>query len=114
VEQHYVETRPGQRELKSCLVVRMSHAPDRPVRARPAGLGFEGEEHRYYSGAARYTGLFWPVTEEGAGKALRNLGIISVTAFKRDAEQRGYYLEMNKLGPPQANDVRPRPVGSGK
>ena len=108
VEQHYVETKPGARELKSCLVVRMSHGVGRPVRVQVRGVRVEGQEHRYYADAGKYTGIFWPVTEEQANE-LQSLGVISVNAFKREAEQRGYYMQMDKLGPPTASDVRPQP-----
>jgi hypothetical protein len=111
VEEHFVETSPGQRTLQKCLVVRMSHELGPAVWVRPAGLRFEGQEHRFYHEAKQYTGLFWPVDEASIGQALQSVGVISLNAFKRDAELRGFYVE-DRLPPPTANDVRPRPVGA--
>lgn len=109
VEKHVVQTKPGLREAQSCLVVRLRYDPLQPVRARTRGLSFEGQEHRWYTEAGCYTGLFWPVTEQQAKTALTGVGIVSLTAFKRDAEQRGYTIDLDKLAAPQANDVKPQP-----
>jgi hypothetical protein len=111
VEEHFVETAPGERTLQKCLVVRMSHELGPAVWVRPAGLRFDGQEHRFYHDAKKYTGLFWPVNEAEITKSLQSIGVISLTAFKRDAELRGFYIE-DRLPPPAASDVRPRPVGS--
>jgi hypothetical protein len=105
VEDHYVETRPGVREKKSCLVVRLDHAA---TRVQLRGLQAAGQEHRYYTRAGKYAALFWPMTAAGA-ESLQGLSIISIASLKREAQQRGYYYE-TLLGPPQASEIRPRPV----
>jgi len=110
VEKHLVEVRPGVREVRDCLVVRLGHAPDRPVRVRLGEMRVEGQEHRWYTAASKYTALFWPVPEAALKQASKGLTVWSVNAFKRDARERGYYLEMDKLGPPIAGDRRPQPV----
>jgi hypothetical protein len=109
VEEHIVQTGPGLREKKSCLVVRLEHAPQRPVWVRLRGLNLAGQEHRFYLQAGQYTGLFWPVTRQEADQVLLGLDLFSVAAFKRDAERRGYTIEMTNLAAPEANSVRPRP-----
>src|SRR5262249_37200084 len=71
VEEHLVASRRDRKlEKTSCLVVRLSHAPDRPVWVRLQGLDAAGQEHRFYTEANKYTALFWPVTEEQANKIL--------------------------------------------
>jgi hypothetical protein len=107
VEEHVVETQPGVRTPQSCLVVRLVYAPDRPIWAEVRGVNAVGEEHRFYQSANRYTGLFWPVTAAAAEKALTRVGLISLAAFKRTAEQRGFALEMKDLPAPSGNDGRP-------
>jgi hypothetical protein len=113
VEDHYVETSPGNRTLEKCLVVRMTHDLGPTVWARPGGVKFEGQEHRFYREANKYTGLFWPVTEGDAAKALQSIGVISLNAFKRDAEQRGFFIQ-DRMPAPQASEVRPQPLSGGK
>lgn len=113
VEEHLVEVRPGIRETRSCLVVRLSHAADRPVMVRPRGLAPAGQEHRFYSQASQYTGLFWPVTPDEANEALQAVDLFSLTVLKRNAEQRGFAIEMNDLGAPDPGDIRPRQPLSG-
>jgi len=111
VEDHPVETAPGRRESKPCLVIRVAYAPGKPVWVRPKGLNPAGHEHRFYAEARRYTGLFWPVTRDEARDSLAGLEFVSLTDFKARAERRGFALELRTLGPPEPNDVRPRAVG---
>jgi len=110
VEEHLVETRPGIKEKQSCLVVRLRHAEGKPVWAEAGGLAFEGREHRFFAQANASTSLFWPATKHRAEDALRSLRLYSVPAFKREAEQRGYHIELGDLKAPEASDVRPRPL----
>ncbi len=110
VETHVLETQPGRREPQPCLVVRLAHTPGQKLLVRPEGLALGGREHRFYSSIGRYTGLFWPVTSDEAATALSELGVISVDAFKLEAQRRGYALQLNKLSPPQPTDMRPRPA----
>ncbi len=109
VERHVVETQPGLREAQSCLVVRLDHAPGKPVWARVAGLRPLGEEHRFYKDIGRYSGLFWPVAPDEAREALSSLSVISLNEFKREAKRRGFVMEMDQLPTPVPNDFRPRP-----
>jgi hypothetical protein len=108
IEDHPVETRPGVVAVQSCLVVRLSHARNRPVWVRPLGLDPAGQEHRFYAACDRYTGLFWPVSREGAA-ALAGLSLYSLAAFKSEAERRGFVLELGNLKAPAADEVWPRP-----
>ena len=73
------------------------------------GLTVKGQEHRYYSNAGKYTALFWPVTPDQAATVLKGVDVYSLPAFKRDAEQRGFAMEIPNLYDPQASDVRPLP-----
>ncbi len=110
VEDHLIEVRPGVKEKQSCLVVRLRHTEGKPVWADLRGLTPAGEEHRLYSQANSYTGLFWPVPKEALAETLSGLRVYSLPAFQRDAERRGYSIEMRDLKSPEASDVRPRPL----
>lgn len=113
IEDHYVETRPGLREVKSCLVVRISHALGKPVWSAVAGFQPEGHEHRFYSLPNKYTGLFWPVTQATSAQLTR-LSLISLSDFKKDATKRGFSMELKDTPIPQVNDNRPpQPVNLG-
>lgn len=109
VERHVVETEPGVREPQSCLVVRLDHLPEKPVWARVAGLKPLGEEHRFYKDIGKYSGLFWPIAHDEADEAISGLSVVSLDEFKRDAQRRGFVLEMDRLPVPVPNDFRPRP-----
>lgn len=110
VEQRPIQTRPGVIETKSCLVVHLRHSPDKPVWVQVRGLNLTGQEHRFFTRAGHYTGLFWPVTVDGADVDLQSLSLYSLPAFKRHAERRGFRMEMRDLSLPAASDVRPRPL----
>jgi hypothetical protein len=110
VEDHPVETRPGAREIKTCLVVRLAHAPGKPISVRPRGLVLAGSEQRFYAAAARTTALFWPVTRDEAAAMLTGLSLYSVEAFKAQAERRGFSIEMRDLAPPTPDDFPPQEI----
>jgi hypothetical protein len=80
-----VEDRPGHKVTMPCLVVRGTYPPKGPVAARVAGgLKVQGQEHRFYSAANRYTGIFWGVSREQAQAAQFDLTLISVKAVQED------------------------------
>jgi hypothetical protein len=80
-----VEDTPGHKVAKPCLVVRATYPPKSPVMARIDGaLKVQGAEHRYYSAANRYTGIFWSVTPDQARDAAFNLTLVSVKAVQDD------------------------------
>jgi hypothetical protein len=108
VEDRYVEVSPGVRSMQPCLLVRLAHAPGKVLWATPEGVPAAGAEHRFYPSIGRYTGLFWPVTRETA-QELRGVGVISLETLKREAESRGYVLELDDIPAPQPGDVRPAP-----
>ena len=110
VEDHLVEVRPGAREVKSCLVVRLEHASGKPIAVRPTGLVPAGSEQRFYTAAARTTALFWPITKDEAGAKLTGLSLYSLNAFKAQAERRGYSIEMRDLPIPRPDDFPPQEV----
>lgn len=107
IEKHYVEVRRGVVELRSCLVVRMRHELNRPIITRMEFAEQEGAEHRLYARAGKYTGLYWFADEKAALETAR-LRIISIPAFKEEAERRGYVLQVRDLNAPDATDYRPR------
>src|SRR5262249_1595406 len=66
IEQHPVEVQPGEPlQAESCLVVRLEFPKGSPYIVNPEPLkellGTVSYEHRLYTQARKYTGLFWPV-----------------------------------------------------
>jgi hypothetical protein len=107
VEPHVVETSPGVREEQSCLVVRLSHVPGQAVWVRVGGVNPSGQEHRHYTSAGSYTGLFWPIAADEAELLLTGVSLISLEEFKREAHGRGCTLKLDDPPPPSPNDFRP-------
>jgi hypothetical protein len=118
VERRWVPARAGGREQRWCLVVRASHAPGKLLWARPdTTLALGGQEHRFHTSAARYVGLFWFVgletreaLEEQLDDKLAALQLVSVGAFKKEAEGRMLFAGFNDLSTPAAESGGPRPV----
>jgi hypothetical protein len=86
IEEHMVHIYPGAPpEKATCLVVRASF-PRKPQPRRiwvePIGLNEAGHQHEFYSPAGKYTGLFWPITEDTARRELGGLRIYSVDKLK--------------------------------
>ena len=83
IEPHLVEVQPGRVEEKPCLVVRLAFPADTPYFVDPRQLtGLEneiaGHEHRFYTRAGKYTGLFWPVGQAQFDR-LKSLGVVSLS-----------------------------------
>jgi hypothetical protein len=76
-EEHEVEYRAGEAKLatQQCMVVRIDYGKEGspvlvdPELLRDRGIKVVGYEHRIYSLAHKYTGVFWPVTREGDSRA---------------------------------------------
>lgn len=108
-EEREVETGPGIVEKMSCLVVRLRHPEGKPFLVqvrRTVGneqRHFTGHEHRFYTAAGKYTGIFWGWTEEELRREL-NLELISVEGLKKRAAQ----VQL-PLGVPDNRD-RPKPL----
>lgn len=115
VEEQTVQTAPATPrqpavfELKPCLVVRVRHAQGKPVWVRVKGVNAVGAEHRFYSEAGKYAGVFWPVTRDEAALHLQKIEVLSLSAFKEAAAQRQYDLELDNTYEPQVSDNRPLP-----
>lgn|GEM_PF-3039563 len=110
LEDHRVEVAPGEpTQSKPCLVVRLAFAGDHPCLVDPAslsGLQIVGHEHRVYSQAGKYTGLFWPVNPPQFQR-LAGLGLIALDEFRGQAEKQNM-LEI-KLGQPTVESQIPAP-----
>jgi len=111
VENHPVAVRPpgDSRQLRPCLVVRVKTSANNPVYVRLQGITPAGAEHRFYTQAGKYTAIFWPVTRDEMILSLRRIEIVSLAAFKRDAQARNAFIELDSLAEPQATDERPIP-----
>ena len=91
IEPHLVEVEPGQRAEKPCLVVRLAFPRGSPYLVEPSQLtGLEddiaGHEHRFYTAAAKYTGLFWPVNRSPF-EELKEVGLTSLAQLLGQAEK---------------------------
>jgi hypothetical protein len=81
-----------------CLVVRLRYPPGKPFLAQlPDTLNSIGQEHRFYTKAGKYTGIFWNVSEEQA-RDVKSLTLVSVETAKKKALR----LEKLELGAPDA------------
>jgi len=82
VEEREIVTAEGKKSLKTCLVVRCRHEPNRPVCVllEPDDKIPVGEEHCYYSQADKCTAIFWNLPDPE--KANFRLHVISIPEFK--------------------------------
>ncbi len=101
MEKHKVDTYNGGQEPQECLVVRLEYPKDRPVMVQLPTEGFPaiGQEHRFYSKANKYTGIFWGPTKQWLEDNLRTLRVISVEGFRQAAIRAERHMSM-KLDPP--------------
>jgi hypothetical protein len=85
---------------EDCLVVRLRYRQDRPFMAMLTGRdGAEGFEHRFYSEAGKYTGIFRGIPRrEDLGNSLR-LQLISLQDFKSYAEKQGLHAQLKLKQP---------------
>ncbi len=110
-ESHYVEDQPGQSpQLQPCLVVRLAYPMGSPYFVDPDSLKETTRyEHRYYTRAGKYAGLFWPVNESQfqnlRGSKVR---LVSLNRLREAAEKRQQKVEIKMLGRPR--DVVKLPV----
>jgi len=111
LEYHHVEIQPGEPpQPQPCLVIRLAFPENRPYIVDTEGLsGLKtvGHEHRLYSRAGKYTGLFWPVTQDQLEK-LGGVSLIALEALRSQAEAEKCTLEI-KLPPPRVEDQLPGP-----
>jgi hypothetical protein len=108
-EEHVVDVSEGQRARQKCLVVRVIHGVDNPVRIGVRGVPFVGQSLWQYPAVGRTTAVFWPVPAAAVGADLTAVELISLRAFRREAEQRGFFATLSDLPPPDPADEAPRP-----
>ena len=83
-------------------------------RTSPSGYARRGSapsnaQHRFYSQAGRYAGVFWPLNEDQVRNSLDAIEVVSVEAFRKRAQERGDYIEIGEAG---EGGPGPRPGGS--
>ncbi len=107
-EEHYFEVRPGEPpQLQHCLVIRLAYPMGSPYFVDPDSLKVSqtSYEHRYYTRAGKYAGLFGPVNESQfntlRGSKFR---LFSLNRLREEAAKRQQKVEI-KLGMP-SDDVR--------
>ncbi len=115
VEPHPVEIAAGVRQVRSCLVIRVAHAPGQTAWARPRGVLPAGRELRLYETAGESAALYWPV-EPAAIADLRAVEIVTLADLKRHCEADQHVILMSELPPPRPDDPTPpepaSPAGS--
>ena len=99
LEDHEVPLGPDQAGKKACLVVRFTHAPNKPVWARLVGLAPSGSQVRIFQAANKVTCLFWWPEAPTASRILadlKGLEIVSLSDFQKDAAAAGRHLKLTK------------------
>jgi hypothetical protein len=104
VEKHMADTHDGKKQEVSCLVVRLGFPPGQPVMVQLPGFR-GGQEHRFYSAAGKYTGIFWEMTPQQAQQQVQSLNLISLMGFREAALAAGQHTRIEL---PEPNNV-PRP-----
>jgi hypothetical protein len=103
VPERIVSITPDSRAKKSCLILRVTHDPKKPVFARLIGHS-GGEQHDFFREAGQYTAIFWGVDEVKAKKFRSEF--TSLEKFKADA----HHVLFDDLAPPTAGDRGPSNV----
>jgi hypothetical protein len=105
-EGYRLKTEPGMVEPPEipCLVVRVKHAPNRPILIQPSDLKPTAQEHRYY-GSVNYTAVFGPLSPEKLTGGVVQLEVVSVAKLKANATP----LDLD-LPAPRRNIQPPQPL----
>jgi hypothetical protein len=111
-KEHLVEVRPGEppQPQPNCLVVRLTYPKGKPYLVDPGSFKqpeVPGYEHRLYSQAGKYTGLFWPINESQREK-IKRLRIISLERCRQEAEKQQNSINL-KLTSPGSDEQLPEP-----
>jgi hypothetical protein len=111
LEKHLVEVHPGEAlQSRSCLVIRLAYPRESPYLIDPEPLkkvDTAGHEHRFYSQAGRYTGLFWPVNQSQF-ETIKRFKLVSLNRLQKEAVKRKNRAEI-KLAKPRIDDKPPEP-----
>jgi hypothetical protein len=112
LENHLVEVQPGEPpQSRSCLVIRLRYPKDSPYLVDPEPIkkvDIAGYEHRFYSQAGKYAGLFWPVNPDQLQK-LKKFKLVSLNRVRGEAGKRKNIAEMIKLSRPRGDVKLPLP-----
>jgi hypothetical protein len=118
-EPHAVKTADGGEKTVPCLVVRLAFPKGKAVMVQPQrSVGGStaytdaysgGQEHRFYTRAGKYTGIFWEITPQQALQELQGLHLISLDRLREEATRiTGLNATFKRLKGPE-NDPRPSP-----
>jgi hypothetical protein len=110
LEEHEIESAPGERQKCLCLAVRLTHPDGAPVFARPTGVGPTVRELRAYKGANKTTCLFWwpGLTEADVKAKVTGLEFVLLNDALRAAEKAGRHLTLTAPAPAETS-ARPEP-----
>jgi len=76
---------------------------------RPSGIPGLNREVHLFGDSGKVMTVFWPFQPTDFDK-LEGLGFSSLADLKKTAASTGRMIRMQDMGPPDANDVRPRPA----
>ncbi|MFO0890561.1 MAG: hypothetical protein U0790_15635 [Isosphaeraceae bacterium] len=110
LEEHLVEVLPGLSQPKRCLVIRLDFSSGHQCIVDPAslrGLQDVRHEHRIYTQAGKYTGLFWPVPP-AEFQRMAGLALVDLEQFKEQAGKKRDTMRIN-LGQPTVESQVPSP-----
>jgi hypothetical protein len=71
-------------------------------------VAVSGQEHRFYSTAGGYTGVFWTTTAAEALAAVDRIDLIEARAFQAECHAVGSFVRLT-LDAPRADAVPPPP-----
>ncbi len=111
LEEHDVEVASGERQKRTCLVVRLTHPNSNPIFARPqSATPPTGREVRLYRGANKLTCLYWWDGLNGANvkTKLTGLEFVVLNEALRAAEKDGRHLTLTAPAPTDTS-ARPEP-----
>jgi hypothetical protein len=112
LEHHRVEVAPLETLTKPCLVIRLAFPAGHRHLVDPAslkGLKVVGYEHRFYTEAGKYTGLFWPVTPPEFQR-LTGLGLVDLDRLLENAEKSKATLRMKLVQPTEESPIPIPPI----
>jgi hypothetical protein len=107
IEDRHVMIESNRKAIKSCLVARIAHSRETPVRLRVDAAATEGTEESLYEEAGKTMLVCWPFTRDRPISTIRHIHFVLLNHFKQDAEARGFHIRLDRLGQPDAGTSSP-------
>ena len=103
-----VESKPAM-IVRTRMNVKSGDYSDTIPDIRLSGIPGLNREVHLFGGSGKVITVFWPLQSSDFDK-LQSLSFSSLSALKRTAATTGRMIRISDMGPPDANDVRPRPA----